>query len=104
MTGNCCFLNILNQNPRYANKHLGGCFPGSMIDKIIALLEEGKDFLYRPSLSHTRLYRLHIMNGKNNITLTLTLYREIIDMIFCCHIVALSSDIDHNMFTRIVKR
>ena len=52
--------------------------------------------MYLPSLSHTRLYRLHIMNGKNNLTLTLTLYREIIDMIFCYHIVAPSSDIDHN--------
>ena len=151
MTGNYCFLNILNQNRRYANKYLGGCIPGSVYDDIlefnpligqwelvnrmrnarcnhavsvinvesglcdktdfrnisykrIVLLEEGKDFLYRPSLSHTRLYRLHIIIGRNNTTLTLTLYREIIDMIFCCHIVALSSDIDHNMLTRIVKR
>ena len=35
MTGNCCFLNILNQNPRYANKYLGGCIPGSVYDDIL---------------------------------------------------------------------
>ena len=35
MTGNYCFLNILNQNRRYANKYLGGCIPGSVYDDIL---------------------------------------------------------------------